>query len=53
MKKQEKSFTDDQLRDHVLTFLMAGHETTSTAITWTLYELAKHPDMQKKTSRRN
>jgi len=43
-----KTFTDDQLRDHVLTFLMAGHETTSTAITWTLYELTKHPEIQKK-----
>jgi len=27
---------------------MAGHETTSTAIAWTLYELSKHPEMQKK-----
>jgi len=43
-----KEFTDSQLRDQVLTFLMAGHETTSTAITWTLYELTKHPEIQKK-----
>ena len=30
----------------VFTFLISGHETTSLTIMWTLYLLAKHPDIQ-------
>ncbi len=33
-----------QLIDTVLTFLLAGHHTTATALTWTLYLLATAPD---------
>ncbi|CAH1763144.1 4024_t:CDS:2 [Entrophospora sp. SA101] len=29
-----------------MTFLAAGHETTGTAISWALYLLAKHPEVQ-------
>jgi cytochrome P450 len=36
--------TDKDLRDEVMTMLMAGHESTSTALTWAWYLLAKHPD---------
>ena len=35
----------EELRDHSLTFFGAGHETTSTTLLWTFYELAKHPDV--------
>ena len=31
------------LRDQVVTFLVAGHETVASALTWSLYLLAKHP----------
>lgn len=37
---------DKQLRDEVLTFLLAGHETTATSLAWELYLLAQHPAEQ-------
>ena len=36
--------TDDQLRDEMLTLLVAGHETTATTLAWTLHHLLQHPD---------
>jgi cytochrome P450 len=35
--------TDDQLRDEMLTLLVAGHETTATALAWTVHHLLEHP----------
>jgi cytochrome P450 len=40
--------SDKQLRDEVLTFLLAGHETTALALTWTWYLLAQHPQVETK-----
>lgn len=36
--------SDDELRDQVLTLVMAGHETTAKSLTWALYLLDRHPD---------
>ena len=38
-----ESMTDEQLRVEVTTFLLAGQETTSLALTWTWYLLSQHP----------
>lgn len=38
----------DQVRDEILTFLVAGHETSSLGMTWTLHQLAHHPEIQQK-----
>jgi cytochrome P450 len=38
--------TDAELRDQLVTLLLAGHETTAAALSWTLYELANRPDLQ-------
>jgi len=42
------SMTDKQLRDEVLTFLLAGHETTALALSWTLHLLGQHPAVEHK-----
>jgi cytochrome P450 len=35
--------TDEELRDQLVTLLLAGHETTASALSWTLYELGSDP----------
>ena len=39
-----QSMNDGQLVDNLLTFYLAGHETTARALTWTLYLLARSPE---------
>eukprot|EP00802_Teleaulax_amphioxeia_P011401 Tamp_11433.p1 GENE.Tamp_11433~~Tamp_11433.p1 ORF type:complete len:556 (+),score=77.74 Tamp_11433:79-1668(+) len=40
--------TNEELANNVRTFLLAGHETTSTALTWTHYLLALNPHVRDK-----
>ena len=40
--------TDQQLRDEVMTMLLAGHETTALALSWAWFLLASHPETQAK-----
>jgi cytochrome P450 len=42
------SLTDEEVRDETLTILMAGHETTAHALTWTWYLLSRHPEIEQK-----
>ncbi|HVO53261.1 MAG TPA: cytochrome P450 [Solirubrobacterales bacterium] len=35
--------SDKELRDHLMTLLLAGHETTATALAWTFDLLLRHP----------
>jgi cytochrome P450 len=42
-----ESFTDQQLGDQVATMILAGHETTATALFWSLYLLALDPATQE------
>ncbi|KAI0058332.1 cytochrome P450 [Artomyces pyxidatus] len=39
---------DEEILAQVPTFLVAGHETTSTGVAWTMFALAGHPDIQAK-----
>jgi cytochrome P450 len=43
-----EAFTDEQLGDQVATMILAGHETTATALFWSLYLLALDPATQEK-----
>ena len=38
---------DVQLRDEIMTLFLAGHETTSNALTWTWYLLAQNPEIER------
>jgi cytochrome P450 len=38
--------TDKQVHDEALTLLLAGHETTAVALTWTWYLLSQHPEVE-------
>jgi cytochrome P450 len=40
--------SDKQLRDEVITILLAGYETTANALSWTWYLLAQHPEVERK-----
>ena len=43
-RRAGRGLTDRELRDQVLTFIGAGHETTAVALAWTLYLLSQHPE---------
>jgi cytochrome P450 len=40
--------SDRQLRDEVVTLLLAGYETTAAALSWTWYLLSEHPEEAEK-----
>jgi cytochrome P450 len=40
--------TDEELRDELMTLLVAGHETTASALTWALYWIHHLPEVQDK-----
>ena len=42
LRENRDQFTDEQIRDHALTFLLAGHETTALLLAWALDMLAHH-----------
>lgn len=42
-----EGMTDVQLRDEVLTLLLAGHETTANALAWTFALLSQHPHVER------
>ena len=41
--EEGEALTDLELRDELMTLLLAGHETTATALSWTLERLVRHP----------
>ncbi|MEZ5768373.1 MAG: cytochrome P450 [Paracoccaceae bacterium] len=49
-KKTGRRMTDAELRDNLITFLIAGHETTALTLSWALYLLALDPSTQKRAA---
>jgi cytochrome P450 len=43
-----RGMEDEALRDEVLSFLFAGHETTANSLAWCLHLLAAHPEEQER-----
>lgn len=43
----DQPLSDAELRDQLITLLLAGHETTASALSWALQELAANPEIQE------
>lgn len=39
---------DQQLRDEIITMILAGHETTANLLSWTFSLLSKHPEIERR-----
>ena len=48
IEDDKQGLTDDQIVAHSVTFLLAGYETTSTALAYVSYMLALNPSVQEK-----
>lgn len=46
----KRKMTRDELRDNLLTFIVAGHETTALTLAWSLYLCAFDPDVQERAA---
>ncbi|HET6560711.1 MAG TPA: cytochrome P450 [Marmoricola sp.] len=44
----EEPLTDAELRDQLVTLLLAGHETTAAALSWALYELGRDEGLMRR-----
>jgi len=43
-----RALSDNEIRDELIVFMLAGHDTTATTLTYALWALGHHPDMQNK-----
>ncbi|HEY0392598.1 MAG TPA: cytochrome P450 [Solirubrobacterales bacterium] len=43
-----EGFTDKEVRDQVMTLMFAGHDTSTSTLTFMMHELARHPDVVAK-----
>jgi cytochrome P450 len=50
-QEKDGTFTDDEILGNVLTLLLAGEDTTSHTMAWTLWSLANAPDQQERWAR--
>jgi cytochrome P450 len=45
---RDTEMEDEDLKDQLMTMLLAGHETTTTALSWALERLVRHPEIMQK-----
>lgn len=45
-----KALSDNEIRDEMIIFLFAGHDTTTTTLTYALWALGRHPDLQERVA---
>jgi cytochrome P450 len=43
-----QGMSDQELRDEIITMILAGHETTANLLSWTFHLLAKHPEVERR-----
>jgi cytochrome P450 family 135 len=43
-----QAMTDGELRDELVTLLLAGHETTATSVAWAIERLVRHPEQLRR-----
>ncbi len=43
--EEGEAFTDREVRDQVMTLMFAGHDTSTSTLTFMMHELARHPDV--------
>lgn len=48
VEKEADGFTDEEIYSNVFTMLLAGEDTTSNSIAWTIYYLAQNPNLVEK-----
>lgn len=45
-----QSLSDNEIRDEMIIFLFAGHDTTTTTLTYALWALGRYPDLQERVA---
>jgi cytochrome P450 len=48
---EQGQMSREQLRDEIVTLFLAGHETTALALTWSIYLLSLHPEVERELAR--
>lgn len=49
-QKLDIKLDNEELRDEIMTIMLAGHETCANALTWMFYLLAQNPDIQERVA---
>jgi len=47
-EQEGPALTDEEICNEIVTFVLAGHETTASALTWTWYLLSQHPAVEQR-----